>query len=84
MNEGEARDALRAALEGLDVRPGLESLDPETPMQDAFDLDSIGFLALVDQLHGSTGIEIPESDYGQLATVGALIRYLVAHGRRRA
>lgn len=84
MEEGEAREALRAALEGLDVPTGLDGLDSETRMQDAFDLDSVGFLALVDQLHGSTGIEIPESDYGQLETVGALIRYLMGHGRRPA
>lgn len=82
MNEGEARDALQEALEGTGVRAGLDSVDPETRMQDAFDLDSLGFLALVDQLHGSTGVEIPESDYGQIETVGELIRYLVEHGRR--
>jgi len=45
----------------------------------ALDLDSMDFLNFMIGLHERTGIEIPELDYPQLATVERCAAYLVAH-----
>ena len=45
----------------------------------ALDLDSMDFLNFMIGLHQRTGIEIPELDYPQLATVERCAAYLVAH-----
>jgi len=47
-------------------------------MQEALDLDSIDFLNLVIALHERTGLEIPEKDYPQLATLDGCVAYLAA------
>jgi acyl carrier protein len=36
------------------------------------------FLSLVEGLHETTGVEVPESDYDQLQTLDGLLAYLVA------
>jgi hypothetical protein len=36
------------------------------------------FLILVDELHEQTGVEIPERDYPQLASVEGCVAYLAA------
>ena len=40
------------------------------------DIDSFDFLNLVIGLHEKLGVEIPETDYGKLRTLDALINYL--------
>jgi acyl carrier protein len=58
--------------------------DPDALLQDEFDLDSMDFLNLVATLHDETGIDVPEQDYPQLATVGGFIAFLSAARATRA
>jgi acyl carrier protein len=56
-------------------------LDPATirldaPLRDQVDLDSMDFLHLVIALHGRLGVDIPESDYARLSSVGTIVGYL--------
>lgn len=50
---------------------------PDRPLRDQVDLDSFDFLNVVVRLHEVLGIDIPESDYGELATLDSAIDYLV-------
>jgi acyl carrier protein len=52
---------------------------PEETMAEALDLDSMDFLNFMIGLHERTGVEIPELDYPQVATVEGCAAYLVAH-----
>jgi acyl carrier protein len=45
-------------------------------LQDGLELDSMDFLNLVTAIHDETGIDIPERDYPQLATMGGFIDYI--------
>jgi acyl carrier protein len=72
--------ALRAtvidALTGVapDIEPA--TLDPARPIRDQFDFDSMDYLNFVTALHQQTGVNVPELDYPQLATVDGCVRYL--------
>ena len=47
-------------------------------IREGLDIDSYSFLKVLVGLHDRTGIEIPESDYGQLATLAGMLNYLRA------
>src|SRR6516225_1971380 len=52
-------------------------LDPNAELRDELDIDSMDFLNLVTGLAGQLMIDIPETDYPKLATLGDAIDYLV-------
>jgi acyl carrier protein len=45
-------------------------------LQQALDLDSMDFLNVLIALGRTTGVEIPESDYGRVRTFTACVNYL--------
>jgi len=71
---------LRAAfLEELTrVAPDIEAADvgDDDHIQDDLELDSMDVLNLVTALHERFGIDIPERDYPQIATVALATTYL--------
>jgi acyl carrier protein len=50
----------------------------DLPLREQLDLDSMDMLNFVVGLHTALGIDIPEADYGKLATIDACIAYLQA------
>ena len=76
MTREETLDLLREVLGGIAPEVDLDEVDPESDLQAELDIDSIDFLNLVDALHKRTGIEVPERDYPQLATLDGCISYL--------
>jgi acyl carrier protein len=76
MTRGEIADTVMQALVG--VAPELASVPvrSDVPLRDQVDLDSMDFLRFITALHGAFGIEVPEADYGELATVDAVIDYI--------
>ncbi|UEL28655.1 acyl carrier protein [Pseudarthrobacter sp. L1SW] len=80
MNEQDARTAVRQAIGQVapDLEPG--DLTEGARLRQDHELDSLDFLRLVETVDAATGINIPESDYPQVATVGGLIAYIAGHG----
>lgn len=76
MNTEELERVMRAALAG--VAPDLEpdELDPETPIRDQADFDSMDTLNFAIALSRALGVDIPESDYPRLASLAECRRYL--------
>ncbi|MGM0577506.1 MAG: acyl carrier protein [Myxococcota bacterium] len=74
------RDEIRAAfLEALsDVAPevDVEALEPDAPLRDEVDLDSVDFLQLLRDLRDRLGVEVPEQDYDRLRTLDSTVDYL--------
>lgn len=70
----EVLDALGAVAPEAD----LSTLDRTEPIRDQLDLDSMDFLRFVESLHERLGVDVPEADYGKLATVDAAAAYLAA------
>jgi acyl carrier protein len=76
------KDEVRAiVLEELgNIAPESEpaTLDPDALLREELDIDSMDFLNLVIALHKRLGVEIPETDYAQLASISAAVEYLGA------
>lgn len=70
------RDALRAAVPGVDV----DVLTDDEDFRDTLELDSLDFLAFVERLSADSGIRIDEDDYAGLRTVGGCLGFLTASG----
>jgi acyl carrier protein len=62
------------------VVPELEpsELRADAPLRDQLDIDSMDFLNFAIGLHKAFGVEIPEADYRQLATLDGCVAYLAA------
>jgi acyl carrier protein len=62
----------------LDVAPDVDAttLDAATPFRDQFDFDSMDQLNFVVGLHRRLGVDVPEADYPQLATLDGCVAYL--------
>ena len=75
LSEQQVMEHVREVLAAIAPEVDLAALDPTAPMREELDLDSMDFLRLVQELGQRTGVEAPESDYGKLATLGAMITY---------
>ena len=54
----------------------LSDLDPELPLRDQLELDSVDFLNIVMELQMRYEIEIPEDDFIELTTLNRCVAYL--------
>jgi acyl carrier protein len=61
-----------------DIAPDedLTTIKPEIRLRDQLQLDSMDFLDIVMELRKRHGIEVPEADYGQLASLESCAEYL--------
>lgn len=59
-----------------DIDP--DTLGEEDHLQDDLELDSMDVLNLVTALHQRLKVDIPETDYPQIATVARAVTYLTA------
>lgn len=80
MNEQDARSAVRAAIGKVAPDVDLAEVDEDSRLRQDLELDSLDFLRLVETIDTATGVDIPERDYPEVATVKGLIGYLAAHG----
>ena len=62
-----------------EVEPG--TIDPGKPLRDQVDLDSMDWLNVIIRLHEVLGIDIPEADYGELATLDGTVGYLARRSK---
>jgi acyl carrier protein len=76
-------DGIDSVVRGLlaDIAPeaDIDGLAVDAPLQDTVDLDSVDFLNLVTAIWQATGVDIPERDYPQVATLRSCIAYITRH-----
>lgn len=76
------RDEIRAVVLRLlaDRAPEVDfsTVEPDRPLRDQVDLDSMDYLNFLIALHKELGVSIPEKDYPKLATLNGCIDYLAA------
>lgn len=80
MNEQDARAAVRAAIGQVAPDVDTEDLDDNARLRQDLELDSLDFLRLIETIAQATGVDTPERDYGEVATVKGLVAYVAAHG----
>lgn len=78
------KDAIRSTVlaELKRIAPEVEEaeLQPERPLRDQVDLDSMDWLNFLVALHERLEVEIPESDYQRLDTLQQVVDYLSSKG----
>jgi acyl carrier protein len=65
-------DALLAVVP--EARPA--EIDPGAPLREQLDIDSMDFMNFVVTLDQGLGVDVPESEYGRLATLDSCVDYL--------
>lgn len=78
------RATVLRVLHGIAPEVDPATIRPEASLRDQVDLDSIDFLNFVLGLAHSLGVEVPESDYPEMATLDGCVAYLAGHGARVA
>jgi len=78
MNREQVRAAIADVLATIAPEVDLASLDASTALREQIDLDSMDFLNVIVGLHERLQVDIPEADYGKLASLDSMLDYLVA------
>jgi acyl carrier protein len=78
MSAQEIELTIRGVLQHFAPEYDVGALDPGAQLQEELDLDSMDFLNTMIAIHEATGVEIPESDYGQVTTLAGVVRYVSA------
>jgi acyl carrier protein len=84
MTENEIRDHIFEILHRIAPEADLDRLDRNENLREALDIDSFDFLNVLVALNEKLGVNIPEADYRQVATLNGMIHYLVKHSASRA
>jgi acyl carrier protein len=78
VNEDQLRHAVLQALYSIAPEAEDERIDPQTSLRDQLDIDSMDYLNFLVALKNAIGVEVPEADYAQVATLEDCIHYLAA------
>jgi acyl carrier protein len=76
MTREEIRENVLRAIRSVAPETQPEKLDGRASFRDELDLDSVDFMNFVVALHESLGVDVPESDYAQLACLDGCVEYL--------
>ena len=80
MTTDDIRAAVLASL--ADVAPEVDpaTIDPAVALQEQLDLDSMDFLTLLSEVAERTGVEVPERDYAEVASLQGCVDYVASAG----
>ena len=76
MTRDEVRQVIISILKDIAPDEDLSSIKDDALLRDQIDLDSMDFLDIVMELRKRFNIEVPESDYQELASMSSCIQYL--------
>ncbi|MBL9207435.1 MAG: acyl carrier protein [Opitutaceae bacterium] len=76
MTKDEVKQVVLDIIADIAPDEDLSNLKPDVRLRDQMQLDSMDFLDIVMELRKRHGIEVPEADYIQLATLDSCGEYL--------
>ena len=76
MNREDIVEALKDIIHTIAPDEDLTSLKPDLRLRDQIALDSMDFLDIVMELRKRYGVQVPEEDYKELATLDGCVAYL--------
>jgi acyl carrier protein len=76
MTEEEVVIAIKDIIQIVAPDEDVAGLDPDVRLREQIDLDSMDFLDIVMELRKLYGVQVPEEDYKELATLSGCVRYL--------
>lgn len=78
MKNEEIREVVVEALRTVAPESDPKTLSDSVRFRDELDLDSMDFLNFVIAVHDALHVDIPESDYPKIQTMGDAVAYLAA------
>ncbi|MEQ8652107.1 MAG: phosphopantetheine-binding protein [Kiloniellales bacterium] len=78
MNATEVKAIVLEELGKIAPEADCAALDPQAPLRDEMDIDSMDFLNFVIAIDERLQVAIPESDYGKLDSIANIVGYLTA------
>lgn len=79
MTNSEIRDEVLDILSDIAPDEDMSKLRDEAPFREQLEMDSMDFLDIVMELRKRHRIQIPEEDYGHLASMASTVAYLEPH-----
>ena len=76
MTRDAIKDLILEIIADIDEDAEFDDLEPDQPLRDQLDLDSMDFLDIVMELRKRYKLQIPEEDYPKLATLNSCADYL--------
>jgi acyl carrier protein len=76
MTKDDCKKLVLAIIADIAPDEDLSNVKPEVRLRDQLQLDSMDFLDIVMELRKRNGIEVPEADYGHLASLDSCADYL--------
>jgi acyl carrier protein len=76
MGPAEIRDEILDILSDIAPDEDLSTLKDDLAFREQLELDSMDFLDIVMELRKRHRIQIPEDEYGQLASMASTVKYL--------
>lgn len=76
MSGQDMRVVLAEALASVAPEADFDSLRDDEDLREALELDSMDFFNFIVAVHKATGVDIPERDYPELATLAGAMAYL--------
>ena len=76
MTAPEIRDEVLDILSDIAPDEDLSGLVDDKPFREQLELDSMDFLDIVMELRKRYGVQVPEEDYKELATLDGCVAYL--------
>ncbi|MEY2745194.1 MAG: hypothetical protein RL112_236 [Planctomycetota bacterium] len=79
MNREEIILAIKDIIQTIAPDEDLSELKTDVRLRDQIELDSMDFLDIVMELRKRYGVQVPEEDYKELATLDGCVAYLAPH-----
>jgi acyl carrier protein len=76
MTKDDVKQLVKDIIADIAPDEDVSTLKPDVRLRDQMQLDSMDFLDIVMELRKRHGIEVPEADYIQLATLDSCAEYL--------
>ena len=77
MTKDDIKQIVLEIIEEIAPDEDLSDVRPDVRLRDQLDLDSMDFLDIVMELRKQHGIEVPEEDYPELASLDSCADYLL-------
>ena len=77
MTKDDVKNIVLEIIEEIAPDEDLTDVKPDVRLRDQLDLDSMDFLDIVMELRKQHGIEVPEEEYQELASLDSSANYLL-------
>lgn len=75
----ELKQTVIAIIEDIAPDADMASISETENFREAFNMDSMDFLSIVERIAADLGVEIPEADYENVQNLSGMIAYIQAH-----